>query len=210
MTAIPKIGVMIVDDHFVVRMGLAASISMEPDMRIVGEASNGRQAIEMSAVWRPDVIMMDLRMPGMGGVETTAILAEKSPDSRVIILTTYDGDEDVYRAFQSGARAYLLKTAVREELIQAIRTVYAGDRYIPQPIAARLAERMAHSELSRRELEALRLIVNGMSNKEIAAALSISEVTVKLHVGNVLMKLGVNDRTQAATTALQRGIVHLD
>jgi two-component system NarL family response regulator len=204
-----KIRIIIVDDHFMLRMGVAASINMEPDMEVIAEASTGRMAIELAQRRKPDVVLMDLRLPEMSGPEATAAICEKVPESRVIVLSTYDGDEDVYRAFQAGARAYLLKTVLRRELVQTIRSVHAGQRYIPPPIAARLADRMSHSELTARELEVIHLIVKGMSNKEIGTALSITEVSVKFHVRNVLMKLGVHDRTQAATTALQRGIVHL-
>ena len=205
-----KIRILVVDDHFVVRMGLCSSINMEEDTVVVAEASNGRQAIQLYRQHVPDVVLLDLRLPGMDGVETTVAICKEHPDARIIMLSTYDGDEDIYRSFQAGARSYLLKSVLREELLTAIRAAHAGQRYIPPAVAERLAERVPFLELSARELEVLRLIVKGMSNKEIGAALNITEVTTKLHVGHILSKLKVNDRTQAATTAVQRGIVHLD
>jgi DNA-binding NarL/FixJ family response regulator len=203
------IRILIADDHFVVRMGLAAVINTQPDMVVVAEAVNGRQAIESFRQHRPDVTLMDLRMPEMGGIEAITTIRREFNDSRLIVLTTYDGDEDIYRALQAGARSYLLKDMLRDTLIDAIRAVHAGQRRIPPEVANRLAERMDRSELTSRELEVLRLIVGGKSNKEIAAELSIAEGTVKIHINNILSKLGVSDRTQAATFALQRGIVHL-
>ena len=205
-----KIRIMVVDDHFVVRMGLVGSINIEPDMTVEVEASTGQQAIANFRQHRPDIVLMDLKLPGMGGVETTEIICKEFPDASIIMLSTHDGEEDIYRSLQAGARTYLLKTAAREELIDTIRTVHAGKRCISPAIGARLAERMTHAELTARELDVLKLIANGKSNKEIGSALQIAEVTVKLHVGHILAKLKVNDRTQAATTALQRGILHLD
>jgi two-component system NarL family response regulator len=205
-----KIRVLLVDDHFVVRMGLAALINSQTDMLVAAEATNGRQGLEMFRSHHPDVTLMDLRMPEMGGVDAIIEIRKELPEARIIVLTTYDGDEDIYRAFQAGARAYLLKDMHHEELLSAIRGVHQGQRFIPPAIGSRLAERMPRSELTPRELEVLQLIVKGMSNKQIAAALSITEGTVKIHVNNVLSKLGVGDRTKAATTAIQRGIVHLD
>jgi DNA-binding NarL/FixJ family response regulator len=205
-----KIRIMIVDDHFVVRMGLAASINMEPDMRVECEASSGRQAIANYEKHRPDVVLMDLILPGMSGVEATRSICAEFPQACVVMLSTHDGEESIYRALQAGARTYVLKTALREELIDTIRAAYLGERCISPAIGARLAERMTHTELSARELEVLRFIAHGMSNKEIGNELRIAEVTVKLHVGHILSKLKVKDRTQAATTALRRGILHLD
>jgi len=205
-----KIRIMVVDDHFVVRMGLVGSINIEPDMTVEVEASTGQQAVANFRQYRPDIVLMDLKLPGMGGVETTGIICKEFPDASIIMLSTHDGEEDIYRSLQAGARTYLLKTAAREELIDTIRTVHAGKRCISPAIGARLAERMTHAELTARELDVLKLIANGKSNKEIGSALQIAEVTVKLHVGHILAKLKVNDRTQAATTALQRGILHLD
>ncbi|HXR48307.1 MAG TPA: response regulator transcription factor, partial [Candidatus Limnocylindrales bacterium] len=194
-----KIRIMVVDDHFVVRMGLVGSINIEPDMTVEVEASTGQQAVANFRQYRPDIVLMDLKLPGMGGVETTGIICKEFPDASIIMLSTHDGEEDIYRSLQAGARTYLLKTAAREELIDTIRTVHAGKRCISPAIGARLAERMTHAELTARELDVLKLIANGKSNKEIGSALQIAEVTVKLHVGHILAKLKVNDRTQAAT-----------
>jgi two-component system NarL family response regulator len=205
-----SIRVLIADDHFVVRMGLAAVIHTQPDMAVVAEATTGKQAVELFRQHRPDVTLMDLRMPEMDGIEAITAIRAEFPDSRFIVLTTYDGDEDIYRALQAGARAYLLKDMLRDALVEAIRAVHAGQRRLPAEVANRLAERMNRTELTARELEVLRLIVQGKSNKEIAAALFIAEGTVKIHINNILSKLGVSDRTQAATFALQRGIVRLD
>jgi two-component system NarL family response regulator len=203
------IRVMVVDDQGVVRQGFVALINTVPDMRVIVEATTGPQAVELYRQHRPDVTLMDLRMPGGGGVEAITAIRREFPDARIIVLTTYDGDEDIYRSLQAGAQGYLLKDVFFEELEDAIRSVHAGLRRIPTVIAERLAGRMGASELTGRELEVLAEIVRGRSNREIAAALKISEATVKSHINNILSKLGVNDRTQAATTALQRGIVHL-
>jgi two-component system NarL family response regulator len=205
-----SIRVLIADDHFVVRMGLAAVVHTQPDMTVVAEATTGKQAVELFRQHRPDVTLMDLRMPEMDGIEAITAIRAEFPDSRFIVLTTYDGDEDIYRALQAGARAYLLKDMLRDALVEAIRAVHAGQRRLPAEVANRLAERMNRTELTARELEVLQLIVQGKSNKAIAAALFIAEGTVKIHINNILSKLGVSDRTQAATFALQRGIVHLD
>jgi len=204
-----KIRIMVVDDHFVVRMGLVGSINIEPDMIVETEASNGQQAIANFQQYRPDIVLMDLRLPGMSGVEATSAICKEFPDASIIMLSTHDSEEDIYRSLRAGARTYLLKTALREELIHTIRAVHSGERCISPAIGARLAERMTHAELTSRELEVLKLIAKGRSNKEIGSALQIAEVTVKLHVSHILAKLKVNDRTQAATTALQRGILHL-
>ncbi|MGI8769850.1 MAG: response regulator [Acidobacteriaceae bacterium] len=204
------IQLMVVDDHHIVRQGLVALLQTVPDMRVVVQASDGAQAIEAFRRHRPDVVLMDLRMQGMNGVEAIGHIRTEFPDARIIVLTTFDGDEDIYRALQAGARGYLLKGMDSEELLAAIRAVHAGKSRIPGPVAERLAERMSGQALTDRETDVLKLIVSGNSNKEIASALFISEATVKTHVNNLLSKLGVSDRTQATTTALQRGIVHFD
>ncbi|HEY3914441.1 MAG TPA: response regulator transcription factor [Verrucomicrobiae bacterium] len=209
-TAKKKIRVMVVDDHFVVRMGLSGSINVEGDMAVSAEASTGEQALVTYRKDRPDIVLMDLKLPGMSGVEATKAICKEFPGASVIMLSTHDGEEDIYRSLQAGARTYLLKTAARNELIDTIRAVHSGERSISPAVGARLAERMSHPDLTAREIGVLELIVKGKSNKEIASALSIAEVTVKLHVGHILTKLGVNDRTQATTTALQRGIIHLE
>lgn len=204
------IRIMVVDDHPVVREGLAAMIDRQPDMTVVAEASDGRQAIELFNQTTPDVALMDLRLPVMSGVEAIAVIRKQHPAARIIVLTTYDGDEDIYRALQAGAQGYLLKDMFRDELLDAIRAVHRGQRRIPAAVATRLAERMGGHGLTARELEVLELIAKGKSNREIGAHLAISEGTVKGHVNNILSKLAVSDRTQAVTTALQRGIIHLD
>jgi len=203
------IRLLIADDHMVVRMGLRSMIDTQPGMVVVAEAANGREAIELFREHKPDITLMDLRMPVMGGVEATIAIREEFPDARVIVLTTYDGDENIYRALRAGAMAYLLKDIPRGEFLDDVRAVYSGQYCIPPAVAARLAQRMPYSELSTRELDVLKLIVEGLSNKEIASALTISESTVKNHVNSILGKLRVNDRTQAATMALRRGIVML-
>ncbi len=202
--------VLVVDDHHVVRSGLVASLGLEDDLTVVGEAESGAQAMELYAKSTPDVVLMDLRMRGGSGIEATAALRLQAPDARVLMYTTFDGEEDVYRAVQAGARGYLLKSAPREELLAALRAVAAGERYLPPELARRLAERVAGPDISEREIEVLRLISAGKSNKEIGTALHIAEDTVKRHVSNILMKLGVSDRAQAATEAFRRGFLHLD
>jgi two-component system NarL family response regulator len=207
----PKITrILVVDDHHVVRSGLVASLGLEDDLKVVGEAESGAQALALFAQCAPDVVLMDLRMRGGSGIEATAALRAQAPGARVLMYTTFDGEEDVYRAVQAGALGYLLKSAPREELLAAIRTVAAGERYLPPELAQRLAGRVAGSDISEREVEVLRLISAGRSNKEIGAALHIAEDTVKRHVSNILTKLGVSDRAQAATEAIRRGFLHLD
>src|SRR5215467_6869173 len=199
------IRILVVDDHTVVRMGLKAMIDSQPGMQVIGEASNGPQAVELFRRLAPDVVLMDLRLPGMSGIQATKEIRAGFPAARVVVLTTYDGDEDIYRALQAGARGYLLKDAIREELLVAIQSVHHGLKHIPPAIAARLADRIPVSELTARELEVLALIVKGLSNSDISESLSISRGTVKAHINSIFSKLGVSDRTQAATTALQRG-----
>ncbi|HJQ26931.1 MAG TPA: response regulator transcription factor [Blastocatellia bacterium] len=210
MNELARIRILVADDYLVVRKGLVTVINSQPDMVVVAEAMNGRQAVEMFQQHEPDILLIDLRMPLMSGLEAVKAIRQQWADARIIVLTMYDGDEDIYRAFQAGARAYLLKDMVGEQMLTAIREVYAGRRHIPPEIGARLAERMPLSELTAREVEVLSLIVKGLTNSEIAGVLKISKGTVKIHVNNIYGKLGVNDRTQATTTALQRGIVHLD
>lgn len=205
-----KIRLLIADDHFVVRMGLAALIGTQADMEVVGEAADGSEAVEQFRRLKPDVVIVDLRMPVTDGISATIAIMKEDPAARVMVLSTYDGDVDIHNALRAGALGYLLKGAVSEELVEAIRAVRSGRRYIPAAVATRLAEYLYGSDLTGRELDVLKLIVKGFANKEIAVSLSISEGTVKTHVNNILSKLGVSDRTQAATTAIQRGIVHLD
>ena len=204
-----KISIMVIDDQAVVRQGFVALINTVPDMEVIAEGINGQQAIDLYRLHKPDVTLIDLRMPVLTGVEAISAIRREFPDARLIVLTTYDGDEDIYRSLQAGAKGYLLKDVFFEELESTIRAVFSGGRRIPAAIADKLAERMGTTELTAREMEVLELIVRGNSNKEIGATLNISEATVKSHINNLLSKLGVTDRTQAATTALQRGLVHL-
>jgi two-component system NarL family response regulator len=204
------IRILIADDHAVVREGLAAMIQRRSDMRVVAEAENGTRAVELARQHQPDVILMDLRMPMLGGVEAITQIRAQQPQARIIVLTTYDGDEDIYRALQAGARAYLLKDTPRDELLDAIRAVDAGQKRISPEAAAKLTERLTAPELTPRERDVLKLIVAGRSNKEIGLALHIAEGTVKIHTNNLLGKLGVADRTQAAIEAVKRGLVRLD
>jgi two-component system, NarL family, response regulator len=202
-----KIRVLVVDDHPVVCRGLSAIIQTEQGMSVVGQAFNGKQAVRMYQEHRPDVTLMDLRMPGMTGVDAIRAIREISPNASFIVLTTYHGDEDIHRALKAGAQSYLLKGMSDNELVDAIRKVHAGFRYLPQPVLDSLANRPPKSELTERELQVLRLIVKGMSNRRIAESLGITEPTVKWHVNILLSRLNVGDRTQAAVAALQRGIV---
>lgn len=204
------IRVLVVDDHLVVRIGLRSMIDAQADLTVVAEAANGKEAVEQFRKHLPDIVLMDLRMQEMGGVEATSAIRADFPDARIIVLTTYDGDENIYRALQAGARAYLLKDIPGAQFTESIRAVHNGQYCIPPAVAARLAQRLPKSELSTRELEVLRLIVDGMSNKEIASHLAITESTVKNHINSILAKLKVKDRTQAATSALRRGILTLD
>jgi len=204
------IRILIVEDHQVVRQGFVALLRLVGGKEVLAEASSGAQAVELYRLHKPDVTLMDLRMPGMGGVETITAIRAEFPDARVIVLTTFDGDEDIYRAIQAGARGYLLKGMGIDELVEAIETVHRGRSKIPAAIAERLAERLSGNALTERETEVLKTIALGKSNKEIASALFISEATVKTHINNLLSKLGATDRTQAARIAQQRGIVHLD
>jgi DNA-binding NarL/FixJ family response regulator len=201
---------MVVEDHHIVRQGLVALLATIPDMTVVAEAADGKQAIGLFRQHQPDVTLMDLRLPAMSGVEAVEQIRGEFPAARIIVLTTFDGDEDIYRALQAGARGYLLKGMFGDELMDAIRAVHRGKSRIPAIVAERLAERMGGPSLTSRELEVLELIVLGNSNKEIGGELAISEATVKTHINSILDKLGVTDRTQAVRTALQRGIVHLE
>src|SRR3984957_3806022 len=210
MPSSKPIRILVVDDHFMVRMGLSASLSVESDMEVVAEAANAETALAAYKQHHPSLVIMDVRLPGGSGVDATAAIVQNFPDARVLMLSTHSGEEEVFRALQAGARGYILKSAMREELLRAIRDVFEGRRYLDSTVAPLLAARMSHRSLTGRELEVLRMVAKGLGNKEIAAALNIAEVTVKLHVSHVLEKLGVKDRTQAATVALQRGIISLD
>jgi DNA-binding NarL/FixJ family response regulator len=202
-----SIRVLIVEDHNVVRQGLMALINLAEGIQVVGEAADGVEAIAQFRKLQPDVTLVDLRLPKLSGVEIIQRVRSESPQARFVVLTTYDGDEDIYRALKSGAKAYLLKGMTSEELISTIREVAAGRSHIPPAIAERLAERMGTEDLTPREADVLEQIVQGKSNKEIATELDISEATVKTHINSLLGKLGVTDRTQAATAAIRRGLV---
>ncbi len=210
MSVEPKlIRVLSVDDHPLLRDGIAALVNAEPDMKLVAEASNGKEAVEKFRLHRPDVTLMDIQMPSVNGIEAITQIQSEYPDARIIVLTTYTGDVQVVRALRAGARAYILKGHVHRELLETIRSVYAGKKRIPPEIAAELAEHAADDELTTREIEVLRLIGGGHANKQIADQLSIGEATVKSHVTNILSKLGASDRTHAVTIGLKRGIIQL-
>ena len=206
---VEPIRIMLVEDHQVVRQGLVALLSAVEDFAVIGSVGDGVEAVEMFRQVRPDVTLMDLQMPKLGGVGAIQKIRAEFPEARVVVLTTYDGDEDIFRALQAGARGYLLKGMPFEELQKTIRAVHAGKSRVPSPVAEKLAERMSGQQLTERELRVLERIVAGRANKEIAADLFISEATVKTHINNLLGKLGVVDRTQAATVAIQRGFVRL-
>ena len=203
------IRVLSVDDHALLRDGIAALITNQSDMELVAEASNGREAIELFRKHRPDVTLMDLQMPDMGGIDAMSAIRTEFPEARIIVLTTYAGDVQVFRALKAGARGFLLKGLLRKELLDTIRAVHAGHKRLPPEIAAEIAEHATDENLTAREIEVLRLISGGNANKEIAAQLSLTEETVKGHVKNILAKLGANDRTHAVTIALKRGIIDL-
>ena len=206
---VKQIRIVIADDHPVVREGLGALVSSQQDMKIVSEAANGRQAVQQFLLHAPDVLLLDLRMPEMNGMEAIHAIIEKAPKAKIIVLSTYDGDEDVYRALQAGAKAYLLKDSPRAQLLESIRGVYSGQLSIPSAIGARLAASMRAPKLTNRERDITRLLVAGKSNKEIGATLGVTEGTVKVHTGHVFKKLGAAGRTEAIRIALERGIVHL-
>jgi len=210
MKKLDPIRILIVDDHMVVRMGLRTMIETQADMAVVAEAVDGREAVDLFVEHHPDVVLMDLRMPVMSGVESIVAIRKKSSAARIIVLTTYDGDENIYSAIQAGARAYFLKDVPRHEFLDGIRSVYKGQCCFQPSVAIQLAQRMPGDVLSSRELEVLKLIVDGRSNKAIGDSLSITESTVKNHVNSILSKLNVRDRTHAATTALRRGILSFD
>ncbi len=209
MNPFTPIRVLIADDHAIVRQGLAAIIDRDLEMTMISQAEDGQQAIDLFREHQPDVTLMDLRMPQMGGVEAIAAICAEFKQARIMVLTTYDSDEDIYRGLQAGAQGYLLKDAKPNELLNAIRTVHSGQKYIPPDVGAKLVQRMSNPELSDREREVLRLIAQGMSNLEIGTVLNIGESTVKSHVNRILSKLGVNDRTQAVIVSVKRGIVSL-
>jgi DNA-binding NarL/FixJ family response regulator len=209
MSAGNQIRILTVDDHPVLREGIAAILASETDMVLVAEAGNGREAIEQFRTHRPDITLMDLQMPLMGGAETILAIRKEFPDARIIVLTTYSGDAQADRAFKAGAHGYLLKSMVRKELVETIRTVHAGRKRIPPEIAVELAEHHADDALTEREIDVLQQVASGNANKIIADKLEISEETVKAHMRKILSKLGANDRTHAVAIALKRGIIEI-
>jgi len=204
-----SISILIADDHYVVRMGLVALVETEPDLQVIGEAADGVQAVELFKRLRPDLTLMDLRMPRKDGITATREIREQFPEARILMLTTFDGDDDIHKSLSAGANGYLLKNATREHLIPALRAVAADQRWIPKDVARRLANRKMFEVLTPREVEVLHQLAKGLANKEIADVLDISEYTTKDHLKSILSKLHVADRTEAVTAAIQRGIVHL-
>src|ERR1700681_3093527 len=204
-----KIRVLCVDDHPVVRDGMAAIINLQRDMVLAGAAATGGEALEQFVELRPDVVLVDLQLPEMSGFDLIKKIKDKSPNARIVVLSSHEGDVDIQRALEAGAQGYVVKGIVRDELLEIIRSVHAGKRRLPAAVAQKLAEHMADDPISSRELEVLSLMAAGKRNKEIAGDLSIAEDTVKMHVRNILSKLQVSDRTEAVTIALRRGIIHL-
>ncbi len=204
-----KIRVLVVDDHPIMRVGITAIIDATPDMTTVAQAGSGEEAVELFETHLPDLTLMDLRLPGISGVAAIRTVIARHREAKFVVLTTYEGDEDIHQALEAGARSYIIKGMPHEALVNALRRVHAGGRFLPTPVSRTLSSRMPNSDLSAREREVLNLIVHGMSNKEIGVELGITESTVKCHVSVILMRLNVSDRTQAVITALQRGLAHL-
>jgi len=204
------IHVLVIDDHPMIRAGLSATIDPEPDIKVIATADNGRDGVELYRQHQPDVALMDLKMPEMGGVDAIRAIRAEFPLAKIVVLSTYEGDEDIYRAMQAGAVTYLLKNTRSEKMIGVIREVAGGARPVQPEVAQKLTDRMFQPVLTPREIEVLRLVARGMRNKEIAAALTITEETAQSHMKNILAKLSVHDRTEAVAVAIRRGIVHLD
>ncbi len=207
MTTIRKIRVLAVDDHLLLRKGIAAVIDEEEDLMLVGEAATGSEAIERYRELRPDVTLMDLQLPDMNGIDAIDAIRSEFPTACIVVLTTYRGDIQALRAFHAGARGYLLKSMIRKELLETIRIVHSGRRHVPPEIAAELAEHVAMDQLSEREIEVLRKVARGISNKIIADDLQVTERTIKAHMSSIMCKLGANDRTHAVTIAMKRGFI---
>jgi DNA-binding NarL/FixJ family response regulator len=210
LTSQPPIRVLCVDDHPLVRKGIASILANEADMELVGEAGNGREAVELFKQSHPDVTLMDLRMPDMDGVQATRAIRNEFPEAKIIALTSYDGDQDIYRALEAGVRGYMLKEMVHTDVLRAIRTVHSGKRLMPHEVAQRLSEYFPQVALTPREVEVLGFVARGLANKEIAEKLGTASGTIKMHIQNILEKLGAADRTHAVTIAIQRGILHLE
>lgn len=210
MTTGSAIRLMVVDDHSAFRRGLISLMETEPGMSVVAQTGDGREAVELYRRTAPDVVLMDLRLPGLSGVEAIMAIRKEFPAARFIVITTFDTDEDIYRAVQAGAKSYLLKDMSDAEVLSTVRAVYAGETRLPNTVAGLLAERLKREELTRREMEVLELLVKGSSNKEIADTLGITEPAVKFRLKSLFIKLGVRDRTEAVVSALRHGIVHLE
>jgi len=204
-----KIKVMVVDDHPLMRVGVASIVNARSDMMVVAQTGTGEEAVALFSKHKPDVTLMDLRLPGMSGVDAILSIRSSYPRARFVVLTTYEGDADIHRALEAGAQGYVIKGMPYQTLVDALQKVHTGGRFLPPPVARALASRMPHSDLSAREQEVLRLLVRGNSNKDIASVLGITEATVKCHVSAIFLRLNVSDRTQAVVTALERGLVHL-
>jgi two-component system, NarL family, response regulator len=209
MTSVQKFSVLVVEDHPITRLGIAAIIDAQPDMMVCYQAESGETGVRAFRQYHPDITLMDLRLPGMSGLEALRIIRGEDREARCVVLTTYEGDEDIYQALAAGAAAYVIKAMSYQTLVSALRSVYSGKRYLPQPVARSLANRTPNSDLSPREREVLALMVLGKTNKGIADALKITEATVKCHVSVILQRLDVEDRTAAVVAALQRGLAHL-
>jgi DNA-binding NarL/FixJ family response regulator len=211
MNSAPRtIRVLCVDDHPLVRKGIASILANEADMQLVGEAGDGREAVEAFRLHRPDVTLMDIRMPQMDGIEATKLIRKEDPEARIIALTSYDGDQEIYRSLEAGVRGYILKEMVHTEIVRAIRVVHSGKRLMPAEVAERLSEHFPQVTLTPREVEVLTFVAQGLGNKEIGAQLGTAAGTVKMHLQNILCKLGASDRTHAVTLAIRRGIIYLD
>jgi two-component system, NarL family, response regulator len=205
-----KIKVIVVDDHPLMRIGIASIVNARSDMTVAAQGGSGEEAVALFLKHKPDVTLMDLRLPGMSGVDAIRAIRESHPGARFVVLTTYEGDADIHRALEAGAQGYVIKGMPYQTLVEALQRVHKGGRFLPPPIAHALASRMPDSELSSREQEVLSLLARGKSNKEIASCLHITEATVKCHVSAILLRLNVSDRTEAVVRALQRGLVHLE
>ena len=207
---VEKIKVMVVDDHPLMRVGVASIVNARSDMTVVAQAGTGEEAVTLFFKHKPDVTLMDLRLPGMSGVDSIRSIRETHPRARFVVLTTYEGDADIHRALEAGAQGYVIKGMPYQTLVEALQRVHTGGRFLPPPVARALASRMPDSELSAREQEVLTLLASGKSNKDIASTLGITEATVKCHVSAILLRLNVSDRTEAVVTALHRGLIHLE
>lgn len=204
------IRILLADDHPSLRAGLASILNAQPDLTVVAEAGSGNESLSKAALVKPDLFIVDLRMPDGDGIETIRKLVETDPAAKILVMTTYDNEEDIFKALEAGARGYILKDTTREEIIEAVRQTHSGNRYLPPAIAARLADRMIRPSLTPREFDVLRLVARGRSNKEIASAMFVTEETVKSHMKGLFQKLEVHDRAEAVSTALQRGLLRID